>query len=154
MKFALNGALTVGTLDGANVEIKEEVGEENIFIFGHTVDGIQNLRDQGYDPRSYYEKDDELKAVIDWLASDYCSPQEGAVLEDLSKSLLDWGDPYYVLADYRSYIATQEKINSIYSDQGKWSEMAILNVAGSGKFSSDRTIGQYAKEIWKLHPVI
>ena len=154
MKFALNGALTVGTLDGANVEIKEEVGEENIFIFGHTVDGIQNLRDQGYDPRSYYEKDDELKAVIDWLASDYFSPQEGAVLEDLSKSLLDWGDPYYVLADYRSYIATQEKINSIYSDQGKWSEMAILNVAGSGKFSSDRTIGQYAKEIWKLDPVI
>ena len=153
MKFALNGALTVGTLDGANVEIKEEVGDENIFIFGETVDGIQSLRDNGYDPKSFYDKDDELKAVIDWLASDYFSPEEGPVLQDLSKSLLEWGDPYFVLADYRSYIETQERINEVYSDKSKWAEMAILNVAGSGKFSSDRTIGQYAREIWKLDPV-
>ena len=153
MKFALNGALTVGTLDGANVEIKEEVGEENIFIFGETVDGIQSLRDNGYNPRHFYDKDDELKAVIDWLASDYFSPGEGAVLEDLSRSLLEWGDPYFVLADYRSYIEEQERINSVYSQKDKWAEMAILNVAGSGKFSSDRTIGQYANEIWKLDPV-
>ena len=153
MKFALNGALTVGTLDGANVEIKEEVGDENIFIFGETVDGIQSLRDNGYDPKSFYDKDDELKAVIDWLASDYFSPEEGPVLQDLSKSLLEWGDPYFVLADYRSYIETQERINEVYSEKSKWAEMAILNVAGSGKFSSDRTIGQYAREIWKLDPV-
>ena len=153
MKFALNGALTVGTLDGANVEIKEEVGEENIFIFGQTVDGIQKLRNEGYDPRSYYESDEELKAVIDWLSSDYFSPGEGEVLADLSKSLLEWGDPYYVLADYRSYIQAQEQIDEVYSDKAKWAEMAIRNVAGSGKFSSDRTIGQYAKEIWKLDPI-
>ena len=126
MKFALNGALTIGTLDGANVEIKEEVGDENIFIFGETVNGIQSLRDNGYDPQSFYDKDDELKAVIDWLASDYFSPEEGPVLEDLSKSLLEWGDPYFVLADYRSYIEAQERINSIYSDKEKWAEMAIL----------------------------
>ena len=153
MKFALNGALTVGTLDGANVEIKEEVGDENIFIFGETVDGIQSLRDDGYDPKSFYDKDDELKAVIDWLASDYFSPDEGPVLQDLSKSLLDWGDPYFVLADYRSYIEAQERINKVYSEKSKWAEMAILNVAGSGKFSSDRTISQYAREIWKLDSV-
>ena len=153
MKFALNGALTVGTLDGANVEIKEEVGDDNIFIFGQTVDGIQKLNDDGYNPYSYYEKDEELKAIIDWLSSDYFSPGEGEVLADLSKSLLEWGDPYYVLADYRSYIESQEQIDRVFSDKGKWAEMAIRNVAGSGKFSSDRTIGQYAEEIWKLDPV-
>lgn len=153
MKFALNGALTVGTLDGANVEIKEEVGDDNIFIFGQTVDGIQKLKDDGYNPYSYYEKDEELKAIIDWLSSDYFSPGEGEVLADLSKSLLEWGDPYYVLADYRSYIESQEQIDRVFSDKGKWAEMAIRNVAGSGKFSSDRTIGQYAEEIWKLDPV-
>ncbi len=153
MKFALNGALTIGTLDGANVEIREEVGDDNIFIFGKTVDGIQNMREQGYKPHSYYEKDEELKAVIDWLASDYFSPEEGPVLEDLSKSLLDWGDPYFVLADYRDYVEAQEKVDSVYSDKTKWAEMAIRNVAGSGKFSSDRTISQYAKEIWNLHPI-
>ena len=140
MKFALNGALTVGTLDGANVEIKEEVGDENIFIFGETVDGIQSLRDDGYDPKSFYDKDDELKAVIDWLASDYFSPDEGPVLQDLSKSLLDWGDPYFVLADYRSYIEAQERINKVYSEKSKWAEMAILNVAGIRKVFFDRTI--------------
>ena len=153
MKFALNGALTVGTLDGANVEIKEEVGDENIFIFGKTVDGIQDLREQGYNPQSYYEKDEELKAVVDWLASDYFSPEDGPVLEDLSKSLLEWGDPYFVMADYRDYVETQEKMDLAYSDKSKWAEMAICNVAGSGKFSSDRTISQYAEEIWNLKPV-
>ena len=92
MKFALNGALTIGTLDGANVEILEEVGEDNIFIFGQTVEGIENLRSNGYEPRKHYETDEELKAVLDWLSSDYFSPKEGNVLEDLPKSLLDWGD--------------------------------------------------------------
>ena len=153
MKFALNGALTVGTLDGANVEIRDEVGEENIFIFGNTVDGIQKLREEGYDPISYYEGDDELKAVVDWLSSDYFSSNEGAVLVDLAKSLLEWGDPYFVLADYRAYVETQEKINLAYSDRQNWAKMAINNVAGSGKFSSDRTIGQYAQDIWHLDPV-
>ena len=153
MKFALNGALTIGTLDGANVEILEEVGEDNIFIFGQTVEGIENLRSNGYEPRKHYETDEELKAVLDWLSSDYFSPKEGNVLEDLPKSLLDWGDPFFVLADYRAYVEAQEKVNSAYLDQGRWASMAIRNVAGSGKFSSDRTIGEYASDIWKLDPL-
>ncbi|MEK9632783.1 MAG: glycogen/starch/alpha-glucan family phosphorylase, partial [Opitutae bacterium] len=153
MKFALNGALTIGTLDGANVEILEEVGEDNIFIFGQTVEGIENLRSNGYEPRKHYETDEELKAVLDWLSSDYFSPKEGNVLEDLPKSLLDWGDPFFVLADYRAYVEAQEKVNSAYLDQDRWASMAIRNVAGSGKFSSDRNIGEYASDIWKLDPL-
>ena len=153
MKFALNGALTIGTLDGANVEILEEVGSENIFIFGQTVEGIEELRNSGYDPRSFYEGDAELKAVMDWLASDYFSPNAGNVLEDLPKSLLDWGDPFFVLADYRAYVEAQEMVDAAYKDKSQWASMAIRNIAGSGKFSSDRTIGEYASEIWRLDPL-
>jgi starch phosphorylase len=153
MKFALNGALTIGTLDGANVEIREEVGEENIFIFGKTVEEIEELRSNGYEPYSIYEKDEELKAVIDWLDSDFFSPNEGNVLSDLSKSLLEWGDPYFVLADYRAYIETQEKVDKAFGDKSQWAQMVINNVAGSGKFSSDRTIAEYAEDIWKLEKV-
>ncbi len=153
MKFALNGALTMGTLDGANVEILEEVGDDNIFIFGKTVEGVEELRQAGYDPFSFYETDEELKAVLDWLSSDFFCPGKGGLISDLSKGLLDWGDPYLVLADYRSYIDAQDQAGQVYLDQEKWSSMAIHNVAGSGKFSSDRTIGEYAKEVWKLDPV-
>ena len=153
MKFALNGALTIGTLDGANVEILEEVGDENIFIFGKTVEGVEELRQAGYDPFSYYEKDEELKSVLDWLSSDFFCPGKGGLIADLSKGLLDWGDPYLVLADYRSYIDAQDRVSQTYLDPEKWSSMAIRNVAGSGKFSSDRTIDEYAKDVWKLDPV-
>jgi len=153
MKFALNGALTIGTLDGANVEILEEVGDENIFIFGQPVEGIENLRCNGYDPFSYYESDGELKAVLDWLSSDFFSPGHGTQTADLTRGLLDWGDPFFVLADYRAYVEAQEKVSLAYQDQENWSAMAIRNVAGSGKFSSDRTIGEYARDIWKLDPV-
>ena len=153
MKFALNGAVTMGTLDGANVEILEEVGSENIFIFGKTVDGIEALKNEGYNPQKYYEEDDELKAVLDWLSSDFFSPDEGCVLSDLPDSLLKWGDPFFVLADYRAYIDAQDQAGIAYQDQGKWAAMAIRNIAGSGKFSSDRTIGEYAKDIWELDPV-
>ncbi|MEC8779356.1 MAG: glycogen/starch/alpha-glucan phosphorylase, partial [Verrucomicrobiota bacterium] len=153
MKFALNGALTIGTLDGANVEIKEEVGDENIFIFGETVEGIETLRASGYDPSDYYHQDEELKGVLDWLGSDYFSPGEGKVLQDLPRSLLEWGDPFFVLADFRAYVEAQETANMAYSDPKKWSSMAIRNVAGSGKFSSDRTILEYAEEIWKLERI-
>ncbi|MEK9773278.1 MAG: glycogen/starch/alpha-glucan phosphorylase [Opitutae bacterium] len=153
MKFALNGALTMGTLDGANVEILEEVGENNIFIFGKTVEDVEELRHVGYDPFHYYENDDELKAVLDWLSSDFFCPGKGGLIADLSKGLLDWGDPYLVLADYRSYIDAQDRAAETYLDQEKWSAMAIRNVAGSGKFSSDRTIDEYAKNVWRLAPV-
>ena len=153
MKFALNGAVTMGTLDGANVEILEEVGSENIFIFGQTVEGIEALKNEGYNPQKYYEEDEELKAVLDWLSSDFFSPDEGCVLSDLPDSLLKWGDPFFVLADYRAYIDAQEQAGKAYQDQSKWAAMAIRNIAGSGKFSSDRTIGEYAKDIWELDPV-
>ena len=153
MKFALNGALTMGTLDGANVEILEEVGEDNIYIFGKTVEEVEDLRSSGYDPFSYYESDEELKAVLDWLSSDFFCPGKGGLISDLTKGLLDWGDPYLVLADYRSYINAQDLAGQLYLDQDQWASKAIHNVAGSGKFSSDRTIGEYAKEIWKLDPV-
>ena len=153
MKFALNGALTMGTLDGANVEILEEVGEDNIYIFGKTVEEVEDLRSSGYDPFSYYESDEELKAVLDWLSSDFFCPGKGGLISDLTKGLLDWGDPYLVLADYRSYINAQDLAGQLYLDQEQWASKAIHNVSGSGKFSSDRTIGEYAKEIWKLDPV-
>jgi starch phosphorylase len=153
MKFALNGAVTMGTLDGANVEIHEEVGDDNIFIFGKTVEGIEELKQQGYDPKKIYEEDDELKAVLDWLASDFFSPQEGCVLSDLPNSLLQWGDPFFVLADYRAYVDAQDLAGKAFQDEKRWAAMAIRNIAGSGKFSSDRTIGEYADEVWQLSPV-
>ena len=146
MKFALNGALTIGTLDGANVEILEEVGDENIFIFGQTVEGVEELKQSGYDPFVYYEQDEELKAVLDWLSSDFFCPGKGGLISDLSKGLLDWGDPYLVLADYRSYIDAQDRAGQAYLDQDKWSSMAIRNVAGSGKFSSDKLS---IRDVWK-----
>ena len=153
MKFALNGAVTMGTLDGANVEILEEVGDDNIFIFGKTVEGIEELKKSGYNPRSYYDQDEELKAVLDWLSSDFFSPDDGNVLSDLSDSLLDWGDPFFVLADYRAYVDAQDLAGKAYQNPTKWASMAIRNIAGSGKFSSDRTISEYANDVWHVKPV-
>ena len=153
MKFALNGAVTIGTLDGANVEILEEVGDENIFIFGKTVEEIQTLRQEGYSPRAYYEQDEELKAALDWLASDSFSPQAGPLFGDLVRSLLDQGDPFFVLADYRAYLEAQEKAGAAYLDKDRWGVMAVRNVARSGKFSSDRSISEYAREVWNLEPL-
>lgn len=153
MKFALNGAVTIGTLDGANVEIREEVGDENIFIFGKTVEEIQTLRQDGYSPRAHYERDAELKATLDWLASDSFSPQAGPLFGDLVRSLLDQGDPFFVLADYRAYLDAQEKAGAAYLDKDRWGAMAVRNVARSGKFSSDRSISEYAREVWNLEPL-
>ena len=153
MKLALNGALTIGTLDGANVEIQEEVGPENIFIFGMTVDEVDALRSRGYDPRDYYQRDEELRAVIDWLGSDYFTPGEHGSFRAVHDSLLHGGDPYMVLADFRAYSDCQARIDAAYRDPARWAEMAILNAARMGKFSSDRTIREYARDIWNLTPV-
>jgi len=150
MKFALNGAVTIGTLDGANVEIREEVGDENIFIFGKTVEEIDELRRVGYDPRVIYEQNEEVKAVLDWLASDFFTPSEGTALQDLSRSILEWGDPYFLLADYDSYCSAHREVERAYLDQPRWASMAIRNVARCGKFSSDRAIREYASEVWHL----
>ena len=152
MKLALNGALTIGTLDGANVEIGEEVGDDNIFIFGLTVEEVEALHKKGYNPWDYYWANEELRAVIDWLASDFFTGHEGD-FKPIRDSLLDHGDPYFVCADYASYIAAQEKVDAAYRDHAKWDQMAIHNTARVGKFSSDRTILEYARNIWNLPQV-
>jgi len=153
MKFALNGALTVGTLDGANVEIREEVGKDNFFLFGLTVDGVTALRKRGYDPWEWYRNDRRLKQVIDAIASGVFSPGEPGLFRPVVESLLNGGDPYLVLADFAAYCACQDEVEKAYRDPVRWNQMAILNVARTGKFSSDRTIQQYADEIWKVVPV-
>jgi starch phosphorylase len=153
MKLSLNGALTIGTLDGANVEIKEEVGEENIFIFGLDVDEVAALWAKGYSPWDFYNHDEELRAVIDWLGSDFFTPGEHGAFSTLHGSLLQGGDPYLVLADFRRYSDCQARVDAAYRDPAQWARMAILNTARMGKFSSDRTIREYAKEIWSLQPV-
>ncbi len=151
MKLALNGSLTIGTLDGANVEIQEEVGEDNIFIFGLTVEEVESLWKSGYCSIDHYWEDEELRAVIDWLVSDSFAPRGS--FDQIRHSLLDGGDPYLVLADYRAYVDEQAKVDEAYRDRSNWAKMAILNTARVGKFSSDRTIREYAEEIWKLPQV-
>jgi len=153
MKLSLNGALTIGTLDGANVEIQEEVGPENIFIFGLTVDEVEALRAGGYNPWDYYHRDEELRAVIDWLGSDFFSPGEHGAFAALHGSLLRGGDPYMLLADFRAYCECQRRVDAAYRDRDAWARMAIINTARMGKFSSDRTIREYAQDIWRLDPV-
>ncbi|MDP4777259.1 MAG: glycogen/starch/alpha-glucan phosphorylase [Opitutales bacterium] len=153
MKLSLNGALTIGTLDGANVEIGEEVGEENIFIFGNTVEEVDVINSKGYNPYDYYNSNWELKAVIDWLRSDYFTPGEHDAFAPLCSSWLEGGDPYLCLADYADYVRAQEDVDKAFSDKKRWAKMVILNTARMGKFSSDRTISEYAKQIWKLKPV-
>ncbi|MEO7412821.1 MAG: glycogen/starch/alpha-glucan phosphorylase [Opitutaceae bacterium] len=153
MKLALNGALTIGTLDGANVEIQEEVGPENIFIFGLTVEEVAALQGGGYRPWDYYNADEELRAVIDWLGSSFFTPGEMGAFSAVHQSLLNGGDPYLLLADFRSYSDAHARVDVAYRDQANWARMAILNTARMEKFSSDRTIHEYAKDIWNLPAV-
>ena len=153
MKLALNGALTIGTLDGANVEIREEVGDDNIFIFGMTVEEVAALVKKGYRPFDVYQADEELKAVVDWVGSNYFTSDEPpGVLSLLHENLVD-RDPFLVLPDFRSYSDCQKRVDQAYRDRARWAKMAILNTARVGKFSSDRTISEYARDIWKLDPV-
>ena len=151
MKLALNGAITVGTLDGANVEILEEVGNDNIFIFGNTVQQLDELRRQGYDARRYYRQNHELRAALDWLRSDVFEP--AGTLDPVVDSVLVHGDPFFVAADYEAYCHAQDEIDKAFSDKARWARMAIMNTARVGKFSSDRTIREYARDIWKLEPI-
>ncbi|PIQ23406.1 glycogen phosphorylase [bacterium (Candidatus Blackallbacteria) CG17_big_fil_post_rev_8_21_14_2_50_48_46] len=153
MKFALNGALTIGTLDGANIEIGEEVGEDNIFIFGLKAEEIQALRDQNsYDPWSWYQKP-EVQRVVDTFNSTRFCAEEPGLFEWLFESLVTQ-DTYFHLADFPSYIAAQEKVGQNYLQRSDWAQKAILNVARVGKFSSDRTISEYAKEVWNIQPTV
>ena len=153
MKFALNGALTIGTLDGANVEMQEKVGEDNIFIFGNTAEEVEELRRNGYKPRDYYEQDEELHQVLTQIGSGLFSPEEPGRYRDLVDSLINFGDHYQVLADYRSYIDTQDKVDELYRNPEEWTTKAMHNIANMGYFSSDRTIQEYAKHIWHIDPV-
>lgn len=151
MKFQLNGALTIGTLDGANVEMAEEMGLDNIFIFGMKEDEVEDLKKRGYNAFDYYNANAELKQVIDQIGSGFFSPQNPDEFKDIYNNLM-YHDRFFCLADYDAYIAAQDKVNETYKNQELWTKMAIHNIGSSGKFSSDRTIAEYAREIWGVEP--
>ena len=152
MKFTMNGALTIGTLDGANVEIREEVGAENFFLFGLAVEEVVELKARGYNPRGAYESNAELREAIDRIASGHFSRGDGNLFKPLVDSLLN-KDEYLLLADYASYVDCQDRVSEAFRDQQRWTRMSILNTARSGKFSSDRSIRDYCERIWKVKPV-
>ena len=152
MKLTMNGALTIGTLDGANVEIREEVGAENFFLFGLTVEDVVKLKARGYNPRDHYKSNLDLREAIDQIASGRFSRGDGSLFKPLVDSLLQHDD-YLVLADYQSYVACQERVSEAFRDQKNWTRMSILNAARSGKFSSDRSIRDYSEQIWKVKSV-
>jgi len=154
MKLALNGALTIGTLDGANIEIMEEVGADNIFIFGLNTQEVAALKNSGYNPWDFYHANGELKLALDMIASGYFSPEQTDRFRPIVDNLTHGGDNYLLLADYAAYISAQERVGVLYRDQQQWTRRAILNVAGMGKFSSDRTISEYAANIWGAKPVL
>jgi starch phosphorylase len=151
MKFMMNGALTVGTRDGATIEMAEQAGEENFFLFGLTVEQVENSR-AWYNPHWHYENEPETRAALDLIFSDHFSPNEAGVFAPLRDMLLTQGDHYMHLADLTSYLQAHERLGSLYADPDGWARKAILNVASSGKFSSDRTIAEYAADIWKVEP--
>lgn len=152
MKFALNGALTIGTMDGANVEIRQEVGDENIFIFGLLAHQVQDLKKNGYYPRHYYDHNPELRRVIDSLASNDFNREEPGIFQPIVQELLNT-DYYFLLADYQSYIDTQLKVEYLYSNSTEWTRKSVLNCSRIGKFSSDRSIKEYATKIWNVEPM-
>ncbi len=152
MKFSMNGALTIGTLDGANVEIREEVGPENFFLFGLTAKEVYDLKSLGYHARAFYEGNDQLKGVIDLIASGHFSAGDSQLFKPLVDSLL-YHDEYLLFADYQSFVDCQDRVSQTYRDSDSWTRMSILNAARMGKFSSDRTIRQYCDEIWKVSPI-
>ena len=153
MKFALNGALTIGTLDGANVEIRERVGQENMFIFGLTAREVSQRRRQGYDPRRLYDSNPQLKRVLDMIAGGFFYPAQKDLFAPIVAGLLEGGDPYFLLSDFQPYLQCQQRVASTYREYRSWTRMSILNVANTGWFSSDRTIREYAEDIWNVKPV-
>ncbi len=150
MKLALNGALTIGTLDGANIEIRDQVGEDNIFIFGLTAEEVERTRKNGYRPRDYYQSNPELKQVLDMIRDGYFAPNHPRIFSPLIDSLLVHGDHYRVLADFDDYLATQKKVETLYLDPDAWTRKSIINSANMGCFSSDRSIREYCRLIWGI----
>jgi starch phosphorylase len=152
MKLALNGALTIGTLDGANIEIREEVGEENMFIFGLKTAEVRAMRDRNsYRPWEYYARDPRVKRVVDSFSSNLFCPQEPGLFTWIFESVLDANDEHFHLADLAPYIVAQERAGAGFRDRNRWAHLALLNVARMGKFSSDRTVMEYARDIWQVH---
>ncbi len=160
MKFMLNGAPTLGTMDGANVEIVDEVGAENAFIFGMSSDEVINYeKNGGYDPMEIFNNDQDIRRVLMQLINGYYSPADPELFRDLYNSLLntlssDRADTYFILKDFRSYADAQERVDAAYRDEDEWARMALLQTASAGKFSSDRTIEEYVRDIWKLEKVV
>jgi starch phosphorylase len=152
MKFALNGAVTIGTLDGANVEILEEVGEDNIFIFGLTEKEVSSLKNNGYDPNEYIKKSPALQKVMNLIGTNFFCPDEPDLFRPIYDELIG-NDEYFLMADFDAYLAAQTAVEKAYTDKSLWTRMSILNVARCGKFSSDRTIAEYAKDIWDIEPM-
>ena len=152
MKFAMNGALTIGTLDGANVEIRDAVGPENFFLFGLTADEVDELKARGYTPRSFYESNAELREAIDQIGGGFFSNGDRELFRPLVESLLT-RDDYLLLADYQAYVDCQQRVSDAYRDQDAWTRMSILNSARVGRFSSDRSIREYCRDIWNVSPM-
>ena len=152
MKFSMNGALTIGTLDGANVEIRELVGDENFFLFGLTADQVHDLKTSGYNPWDYYHGNPRLKEVIDLINCGFFAKGDGGLFKPLTDNLL-YGDPYLLMADYQSYVDAQDRADAVYQDPETWSRMSIINAVRMGKFSSDRSIRDYCRKIWQVQPV-
>jgi len=152
MKFMMNGALTIGTLDGANIEIREEVGDENFFLFGLTEEQVEEMRHH-YDPVAMIEQDDDLQRVINLIECEHFNQFEPGIFNDILASIKSPYDPWMTVADFRSFIDTQKRVEAAYQDKERWTRMSILNCASSGKFSTDRTITEYNNDLWKLTPV-
>ncbi len=151
MNFMMNGALTIGTRDGATIEMAQEAGEENFFLFGLTAQQVAASR-SWYNPHWHYDNEPETRAALDLIFSDHFGPNERGVFEPLRDALLTHGDYYMHLADLKSYLEADRRLVDSYADREEWARRAILNVASSGKFSSDRTIAEYAKDIWNVEP--
>ncbi len=153
MKLSLNGALTIGTLDGANIEIREQVGADNFFIFGLSADEVMALKASGYQPWDYYDGDSALRRALDMIRDGFFCPDQKSRYQPIFDMLTNGGDDYYLLADYASYITCQQNVDDCYAQPDTWTEKSILNIANMGKFSSDRTIEEYARDIWNVSPV-
>jgi starch phosphorylase len=152
MKFMMNGALTIGTLDGANVEIREEAGAENFFLFGLTAEEVERVRNTGYRPADYLAANEELRGVLELIGSGCFSRGDTDVFRPVVENL-SYSDPFLVLADYKAYVQCQERVDSCWRDAERWTRMSILNTARSGKFSSDRAIAEYCDELWQVLPM-
>ncbi|MEY3786796.1 MAG: hypothetical protein RLZ75_1003, partial [Pseudomonadota bacterium] len=152
MKFMMNGALTIGTLDGANIEIREEVGDDNFFLFGLTEDQVESLRHH-YDPVAIINQDEDLQRVMNFLECGHFNQFEPGIFDGIIGSLKSPHDPWVTIADFRSFVEAQKRVEVAYQDKDRWTKMSIINTANSGKFSTDRTITEYNNELWKLTPV-